>query len=94
MNEQFVDIVSQMRTLIDALKRHNHAYYVLDNPSISDGEYDSLRQKLMALENDYPALKQIDSPLDSVGGTPLPFLIKWHTIYQCCLWAMCLIASK
>lgn len=73
MNEQFVDIVSQMRMLIDALKRHNHAYYVLDNPSISDGEYDSLRQKLMALENDYPALKQIDSPLDSVGGTPLPF---------------------
>lgn len=66
-------IVSQMRLLITTLKRHNHAYYVLDNPAITDGEYDSLRQALVKLETDFPQLKQADSPTDAVGGEPLPF---------------------
>ncbi|OOR90353.1 NAD-dependent DNA ligase LigA [Moraxella bovis] len=66
-------IITQMRQLITALKRHNHAYYVLDNPTITDGEYDSLRAKLIELENDFPTLKQSDSPTDNVGDTPLPF---------------------
>ena len=66
-------IVSQMRLLITTLKRHNHAYYVLDNPTITDGEYDSLRQALVKLETDFPQLKQADSPTDAVGGEPLPF---------------------
>lgn len=66
-------IIAQMRQLIAALKRHNHAYYVLDNPTITDGEYDSLRAKLIELENDFPTLKQSDSPTDNVGDTPLPF---------------------
>ncbi|STZ56348.1 DNA ligase [Moraxella lacunata] len=66
-------IIAQMRKLITALKRHNHAYYVLDNPTITDGEYDSLRAKLIELENDFPTLKQPDSPTDNVGDTPLPF---------------------
>ena len=67
------DIITQMRTLINALKRHNHAYYVLDNPTITDGEYDSLREQLIKLESDFPTLKQADSPTDTVGGEPLPF---------------------
>lgn len=67
------DIITQMRTLISALKRHNHAYYVLDNPTITDGEYDSLREQLIKLESDFPKLKQADSPTDMVGGEPLPF---------------------
>ncbi|MFC0821015.1 NAD-dependent DNA ligase LigA [Moraxella marmotae] len=62
-----------MRALITLLKRHNHAYYVLDKPSISDGEYDGLRQQLLALENQYPQLVQADSPINTVGGEPLPF---------------------
>ncbi len=66
------DIIAQMRQLITALKRHNHAYYVLDNPTISDDEYDSLRRKLIELETMYPDQKQIDSPTDSVGDKPLP----------------------
>lgn len=66
-------VVSQMRLLITTLKRHNHAYYVLDNPTITDGEYDSLRQALVKLETDFPQLKQADSPTDTVGGEPLPF---------------------
>lgn len=66
-------IITQMRALIDSLKKHNHAYYVLDAPTISDGEYDALRQRLIALENQYPDLVQMDSPIMTVGGEPLPF---------------------
>ena len=66
------NIITQMRQLITALKRHNHAYYVLDNPTISDDEYDSLRRKLIELETAYPDDKQVDSPTDSVGDKPLP----------------------
>lgn len=67
------DIVTQMRALIFALKQHNHAYYVLDNPTISDAEYDSLRQRLVSLEDKFPDLKQSDSPTNTVGDKPLPF---------------------
>ena len=66
-------IITQMRVLIDSLKKHNHAYYVLDAPTISDGEYDALRQRLIALENQHPNLVQMDSPIMTVGGEPLPF---------------------
>ena len=38
-----------MRALIKLLKRHNHAYYVMDAPTISDDEYDGLRRTLMML---------------------------------------------
>lgn len=69
-------IIQQMRTLIGVIKKHNHAYYVLDNPSISDGEYDSLRQRLLALEAQYPTLKQPDSPTDTVGDKPLPAFVQ------------------
>ena len=61
----------QMRLLIAALKQHNHAYYVMDAPMISDGEYDSLRQALITLEHEHPHLKQADSPTDDVGDAPL-----------------------
>lgn len=45
---------------------------MLDNPTIADDEYDSLRSKLVQLEQAHPNLKQPDSPTDSVGGEPLP----------------------
>lgn len=60
-----------MRALIGLIKKHNHAYHVLDRPIISDDEYDSLRKALVALETAHPALIQPDSPLHKVGGTPL-----------------------
>lgn len=63
--------VATMRALISLLKQHNHAYYVLDAPTISDGEYDSLRQELLTLEAAHPALIQADSPTQTVGGAPL-----------------------
>lgn len=64
-------IVAQMRTLIDNLKTHNYAYYVLDNPILEDSEYDQLRRSLLELEEAYPDLIQPDSPINQVGDTPL-----------------------
>lgn len=64
-------IVTQMRTLIDNLKTHNYAYYVLDNPILEDSEYDQLRRSLLELEDQYPDLVQPDSPINQVGDMPL-----------------------
>lgn len=65
------DVIAQMRTLIAALKTHNNAYYVLDNPILEDSEYDQLRLSLQELEEAYPDLVQPDSPINQVGGAPL-----------------------
>lgn len=64
-------IIAQMRRLIGQLKQHNHAYYVLDNPTLQDSEYDQLRTRLVELEQQYPKLRQADSPTNSVGDKPL-----------------------
>lgn len=60
--------VSALRNLLD---RHNHAYYVLDNPTIPDAEYDKLFQELQALETAHPECFSPDSPTQRVGGAPL-----------------------
>ncbi|SFI36467.1 DNA ligase (NAD+) [Collimonas sp. OK307] len=54
------------------LNRHNHSYYVLDNPSIPDAEYDQLFRELQALEQAHPELNTPDSPTQRVGAAPLP----------------------
>ncbi|TXD97095.1 NAD-dependent DNA ligase LigA [Psychrobacter frigidicola] len=64
-------IIAQMRVLIDALKTHNNAYYVLDNPVLEDSEYDQLRLSLIEIEEAYPDLVQPDSPINQVGDVPL-----------------------
>ena len=56
-----------LRAAIDA---HNHAYYVLDAPTVSDAEYDRLFRELQALESEYPALATADSPTQRVGAEP------------------------
>ena len=53
------------------LERHNHAYYVLDAPSIPDAEYDRLFRALQSLEQQYPELLTADSPTQRVGSAPL-----------------------
>ncbi len=57
--------------LRDQLNSHAHRYYVLDNPVISDGEYDLLFQELLELERRHPELQTPDSPTQRVGGLPL-----------------------
>ncbi len=54
------------------IERHNHAYYVLDAPTIPDAEYDRLFRELQALEAEHPQLISTDSPTQRVGGKPLP----------------------
>ena len=53
------------------LERHNHAYYVLDAPTIPDAEYDKLFRELQGLEAEYPELLTADSPTQRVGAAPL-----------------------
>lgn len=54
------------------LNRHSHAYYVLDNPSIPDAEYDKMFRELVELEQAHPDLITSDSPTQRVGGAPAP----------------------
>lgn len=68
MNE---DIRKRAAELRKALHRHNYLYYVLDEPEISDAEYDRLMQELIALEAAYPELIEPDSPTQRVGALPI-----------------------
>jgi DNA ligase (NAD+) len=65
--EQAEEAVNELR---DAIRYHNHRYYVLDDPEISDSEYDGLMRDLMALEKRFPEIKTEDSPTQRVGGEP------------------------
>ena len=72
--EIFMDqtaVVAQMRQLIQLLAQHNHAYYVMDQPTIEDSEYDQLFHQLKALEQQYPELTQSDTPTQTVGAKAL-----------------------
>lgn len=64
-------IILQMSNLIQSIAKHNHAYYVMDDPQITDAEYDQLFQKLKQLEEQHPELARKDSPTQKVGGEPL-----------------------
>ena len=64
------DAEKAVEELRDAIRYHNHRYYVLDDPAISDSEYDKLMQQLQKLEEKYPDLQSPDSPTQHVGGEP------------------------
>ncbi|MES2105180.1 MAG: NAD-dependent DNA ligase LigA [Pseudomonadota bacterium] len=66
------DPAARAAQLRKELNRHAHAYYVLDNPSIPDAEYDLLFRELQTLEQQHPGLMTADSPTLRVGGAPLP----------------------
>lgn len=61
-------VESRMAYLIDVLNKANVEYYVNDNPTLSDNEYDSLMDELIKLEEKYPKLKQSNSPTTKVGN--------------------------
>jgi len=65
----------EVRARVEQLRRdinyHNYRYYVLDQPEISDAEYDRLMAELTRLEEQYPALQTPDSPTQRVGAAPL-----------------------
>ena len=64
-------IVDKVNNLREALHHHNYRYYVLDEPEVSDAEYDRLMQALIRLEQTYPQLVRADSPSVRVGAPPL-----------------------
>jgi DNA ligase (NAD+) len=68
---ELTDVKAQLQQLRERIEAHNHAYYVLDNPSISDAQYDLLYRELVALEQAHPELICPHSPSQRVGGQAL-----------------------
>jgi DNA ligase (NAD+) len=66
----------QIRRLREEIERHEHLYYVLDKPEISDAEYDALMRRLRDLEAQHPELITPDSPTQRVGGRPREGFVK------------------
>ncbi|MHB0925243.1 MAG: NAD-dependent DNA ligase LigA [Gallionellaceae bacterium] len=66
-----MQIAARIAQLRAEIERHNHAYYVLDAPTIPDAEYDKLFRELQSLEAQHPELAAPDSPTRRVGGKPL-----------------------
>ncbi len=60
----------QIEQLRDELRYHNYRYYVLDEPTISDAEYDQMFRRLDELEEQFPDLVTADSPTQRVGAPP------------------------
>ena len=65
------NIDSKIKSLRDQLNNHNYRYYVLNDPIISDGEYDLIMRELDKLENENKELITLDSPTQRVGAPPL-----------------------
>ena len=70
------DPAREIENLRAELRRHEHLYYVLDKPEISDTEYDERMRRLQALEAQHPKLLTPDSPTQRVGGKPREGFIK------------------
>ena len=71
--EGMEDVPSEVRerhsALAEEINAHRFRYYVLDSPTISDGEFDALWHELLAIEEQHPGLVTPDSPSQQVGGT-------------------------
>ncbi|UCD71399.1 MAG: NAD-dependent DNA ligase LigA [Syntrophobacterales bacterium] len=74
-------IRQRTKELREAIEYHNYRYYVVDDPEISDAEYDRMMSDLEKLERDYPELRDPNSPTQRVGAPPLEeFETVPHTI--------------
>ena len=75
------EITKRVAVLQEALHKHAHSYYVLDEPIIPDAEYDKLFVELQNLETAHPELRSLGSPTQRVGGKPLTeFLSVRHAV--------------
>lgn len=68
ISKQITDRVEKLRAVIDDLR---HRYHVLDDPTVTDADYDSLMRELVGYEEQYPELRTADSPSQRIGGAPL-----------------------
>ena len=66
-----MEIENRINELIELINKASYEYYVLDNPTITDQEYDDAYKELLRLEEKYPELKREDSPTNRVGGEAL-----------------------
>src|ERR1700704_3988730 len=66
----------QVEQAREELRHHEHLYYVLDQPEITDAEYDALMRRLSDLEKAHPELITPDSPTQRVGGKPREGFLK------------------
>ena len=64
------DLQKKLEALREKIRHHEHLYYVLDQPSLSDAEFDDLMRELKRLEAEHPSLVSPDSPTQRVGGKP------------------------
>jgi DNA ligase (NAD+) len=69
-------IQAEAEKLRSELRHHEHCYYVLDQPEISDAEFDALMRRLQELERAHPELQSPDSPTQRVGGAPREGFVK------------------
>ena len=70
------DVAERIEKLRETLRYHEHRYYVLDEPEISDAEYDALMRELRDLETAHRELLTLDSPTQRVGGKPREGFVK------------------
>ena len=66
-----MEIEKRIDELIEIINKASYEYYVLDNPTITDQEYDDAYKELLRLEEKYPDKKREDSPTNRVGGEAL-----------------------
>ncbi|CAH0288180.1 NAD-dependent DNA ligase LigA [Priestia megaterium] len=68
---EFETAKSRVQELRDLLNQYGYEYYVLDQPSVPDAEYDTLMNELIEIEESFPELKTADSPTQRIGGQVL-----------------------
>src|SRR3954452_12012592 len=79
--EERQDAQREIAHLRQEIEKHNHRYYVLDEPAISDADYDRLFQRLLELERAHPDFASADSPTQKIGAAPLTtFKTVRHTL--------------
>src|SRR3989449_5582834 len=70
------NIDQRLESLREKIRQHEYRYYVLDDPEISDAEFDRLMNELKNLEAEHPELITADSPTQRVGGKPREGFVK------------------
>src|SRR6056297_2531379 len=68
--ESGADASNRIQQLRETINEHNYRYYVLDQPTVSDAEYDRLLRELESMEAEHPELISSDSPTQRVGAEP------------------------
>ena len=70
------DVEKKVESLREKIRHHEYLYYVVDNPEISDADFDKLMRQLKDLEAEHPELVTADSPTQRVGGKPREGFVK------------------